>query len=435
MTAAADFVACHQFGFLGGATCWAGPGPGPPSCSTARSRPTRSGTTFPGTCSGEIVDKGLILHVIDAERVAGEVGMGRRINTVMQPCFFALSGVLPTDQALAAIRARIEVTYAKAGPVVVERNLAAVDAALAALHEVPVPITASAGAHRPARVPVTAPDFVTRVTARLLAGEGDLLPVSALPVDGTFPTDTARWEKRALAADLPVWDETICIDCGKCALVCPHAAIRMKVYDPEAMTGAPEGFKAKNFRSRDLPGQRLTIQVAPDDCTGCGVCVQVCPAKAKDEVRHKALAMVPVGDRRERERLAFDFFLDLPELDPVLLAPGSVKGSQARQPLFEFSGACAGCGETPYLKLLTQLFGDRMLVANATGCSSIYGGNLPTTPWSPGCHRPRSGLGQLPVRGQRRVRPRVAPGPGPAGGRGPPPGRRPRLRHRRGPGR
>ena len=378
----ADFVACHQFGFLGRRGVLSRARPGATFLLNSPYPPDEVWDHLPGDVQDEIVDKGLTLHVIDAERVAGEVGMGRRINTVMQPCFFALSGVLPTDQALAAIRARIEVTYAKAGPAVVERNLAAVEAALAALHEVPVPITASAGAHRPAQVPVTAPDFVTRVTARLLAGEGDLLPVSALPVDGTFPTGTARWEKRALAAELPVWDETICIDCGKCALVCPHAAIRMKVYDPEAVTGAPDGFKAKNFRSRDLPGQRLTIQVAPDDCTGCGVCVQVCPAKAKDEVRHKALAMVPVGDRRARERLAFEFFLDLPELDPVLLAPDSVKGSQVRQPLFEFSGACAGCGETPYLKLLTQLFGDRMLVANATGCSSIYGGNLPTTPWS-----------------------------------------------------
>ena len=226
-----------------------------------------------------------------------------------------------------------------------------------------------------------APDFVKRVTARMMEGNGDLLPVSALPVDGAFPTGTAKWEKRSLAAEIPIWDPSICIDCGKCAMVCPHSTIRMKVFAPEALEGAPS-FEAKDFRSRDLPGMKLTIQVAPDDCTGCGVCVEVCPAHAKEEVKHKAINMTPVDEFLERERERWDFFLELPELDRERMAPDTVKGSQVRQPLFEFSGACAGCGETQYLKLISQLFGDRLLVANATGCSSIYGGNLPTTPWT-----------------------------------------------------
>ena len=227
-----------------------------------------------------------------------------------------------------------------------------------------------------------APDFVKRVTARMLEGNGDLLPVSALPVDGAFPTGTARWEKRSLAAEIPIWDPSICIDCGKCAIVCPHSTIRTKVFGPEALEGAPDGFASKDFRSRDLPGMKLTVQVAPDDCTGCGVCVEVCPAHSKEEVKHKAINMTPVDQFLERERERWDFFLELPELDRDAIGPDTVKGSQLRQPLFEFSGACGGCGETQYLKLISQLFGDRLLVANATGCSSIYGGNLPTTPWT-----------------------------------------------------
>jgi pyruvate-ferredoxin/flavodoxin oxidoreductase len=314
--------------------------------------------------------------------VAREAGMGGRINTVMQPCFFALAGVLPREQALAAIRRSIEHAWAKRGPAVVQRNLAAVDAALAALARAPLPATDAGERPEPPRVPPDAPDFVQRVTARLLAGEGDLLPVSALPPDGVFPTGTARFEKRAIAHEIPLWEPSLCIDCGKCAMVCPHAAIRMKVYPPEALAGAPERFLSKEFRSRELPEHRLTIQVAPDDCTGCGVCVEVCPARSKQEVRKKALRMEPAHAHRASERESFDFFLRLPELDPARLAPSQVKAAQTREPLFEFSGACAGCGETPYLKLLSQLFGDRLIVANATGCSSIYGGSLPTTPWT-----------------------------------------------------
>jgi pyruvate-ferredoxin/flavodoxin oxidoreductase len=319
---------------------------------------------------------------VDADRVAGQAGLGGRINTVMQPCFFALAGVLPREAALAAMRASIETTYAKRGPAVVRRNLAALDQALEALRRVEVPREATARRRRSPLVPPGAPDFVARVTARLLAGEGDLLPVSALPVDGSFPTATARFEKRALADAIPIWDPSLCIDCGKCALVCPHAAIRMAVYPPEALAGAPPGFRSKPFRSRELPEHLLTIQVAPDDCTGCGVCVEVCPARSKSEAKHKSINMEPAAPHGDRERRSFGFFLALPAADLAALAPNTVKGSQAREPLFEFSGACAGCGETPYLKLLSQLFGDRMLVANATGCSSIYGGNLPTTPWS-----------------------------------------------------
>ena len=231
-------------------------------------------------------------------------------------------------------------------------------------------------------VPDDAPEFVARVTAVLMAGDGDLLPVSAFPVDGTFPSGTSKYEKRAIAKELPIWDADICVDCGKCAIVCPHASIRMKVFEPAAVAGAPPTFVSKDFRSKDLAGHRLTIQVAPDDCTGCGVCVDVCPAKSKTEVRHKALNMEPAVDHQESERANWDYFLSIPPLRRDLLPHDSVKGSQSLEPLFEFSGACAGCGETPYIKLATQLFGDRMIVANATGCSSIYGANLPTTPWT-----------------------------------------------------
>src|SRR5690606_29878392 len=330
----------------------------------------------------QIIDKGIDLWVIDAYRVAGDAGMGNRINTVMQPCFFQLAGVLPADEAIARIKAGVEQTYGRRGRAVVERNFAAIDSALAALHRVAVP-TAPAGDRTMAvTVPDDAPDFVKRVTSVLMAGDGDRLPVSALPVDGTFAPGTTRFEKRAIAREIPIWDPDICIDCGKCAIVCPHATIRMKVFAPEAVPDPPEEFLSKPFRSRELPGHRLTIQVAPDDCTGCGVCVDVCPAKSKTEIGHKAINMEPVLAHRDVERRRWEHFLTIPQLDRSLLAHDSVKGSQVLEPLFEFSGACAGCGETPYIRLATQLFGDRMVVANATGCSSIYGANLPTTPWT-----------------------------------------------------
>jgi pyruvate-ferredoxin/flavodoxin oxidoreductase len=378
----ADLVACHRFGLLERIDVLERAAHG---ARFLLNSPWPAGEVFgrlPREVQQQVLDKRLEMFVVDADRVAREVGMPGRVNTVMQPCFFALSGVLPSDQALAAIRRSIEKTYAKRGPAVVKRNLAAVERALAALEPVPLPARATSELRLRPPVPAGAPDFVRRVTAEILAGRGDRLPVSALPPDGSFPTGTARYEKRAIAHELPLWEPSLCIDCGKCALACPHAAIRMKVYPPEERKGAPEGFLSKPFRSRELPEHALTIQVAPDDCTGCGVCVDVCPARSKEESKRKALGMAPAEEHRERERASFDFFLALPELDPARLDPSQVKYAQTREPLFEFSGACAGCGETPYLKLLSQLFGDRLLVANATGCSSIYGGNLPTTPWT-----------------------------------------------------
>jgi len=328
-----------------------------------------------------VVSRGLQLWAIDAAAVAREAGLPGRINTVMQACFFSLSGVLPHDEAVAALEDAIRHSYGPRGESVVERNLAAVGASLAHLVEVPVGPTVTSDRHRRPPVPPDAPDFVQRVTARMLAGEGDLLPVSALPADGTFPTATAQWEKRSIAAEIPVWDPELCIDCGKCAIVCPHAAIRMKVYEPAALVGHDD-LPSKDFRSREVPGMRLTVQVAPDDCTGCGVCVQTCPAHDKSSVKRKSIAMRPFAEVAEVERGRWDSFLAVESADPAQWDPASVKTSQLRRPLFEFSGACAGCGETPYLKLLTQLFGDHTVIANATGCSSIYGGNLPTTPYA-----------------------------------------------------
>jgi pyruvate-ferredoxin/flavodoxin oxidoreductase len=378
----ATFVACHQFDFLDRLDVLAIAEPGAMFLLNSPYGPEDVWDHLPAEAQQAVVEKGLQLWVIDADEVARQAGMGRRINTVMQPCFFALSGVLPREEAIAAIKAWVDKTFSKRGHVIVERNFAAIDAALGALHPVTIPreVTASRGRRRV--VPEQAPDFVQRVTARMMAGDGDLLPVSALPVDGTFPTGTTQWEKRCIAEEIPIWDPSICIDCAKCAIVCPHAAIRMNVFEPAALAGAPEGFASKEFTSREHPGMLLAIQVAPDDCTGCGVCVDVCPVRSKSETKHKALNMEPIGPHLERERAGFEFFETIPEPDRSLLAPDTLKGSQVRRPLFEFSGACAGCGETPYLKLLTQLFGDRVVVANATGCSSIYGGNLPTTPWA-----------------------------------------------------
>ncbi len=318
--------------------------------------------------------------MIDALAVAAEVGMGSRINTVMQPCFFQLAGILPPEEAIARIKAFVEKTYSKRGEAIVARNFAAIDRSLERLGRVvPGPVAA---ATPPAAATDEVPDFVTRFTARLLAGDGDRLPVSAMPVDGTFPSGTAAYEKRAIAQTIPIWDPAICIDCGKCAMVCPHASIRMKIFPAASLEGAPAGFLHKEFRSRELPDHRLTIQVAPDDCTGCGVCVDVCPAKSKTDTSHKAIDMAPVAAHRDTERTRWDFFRSIPRLDRDLLPHDTVKGSQVLEPLFEFSGACGGCGETPYIRLVSQLFGDRMIVANATGCSSIYGANLPTTPWT-----------------------------------------------------
>ena len=380
----AGFVACHQFERLERTDVLGVAAPGATFLLNSPYGPDEVWAQLPQETRAQIVDKGLRFYVVDGYAVAKEAGLGTRINTVMQTCFFALAEILPPDDAIEAIKQAIVKSYGKRGETVLTRNFAAVDGAIAALHEVEVPSAIGEGPTMRPPVPAQAPDFVQRVTAAMIAGEGDLLPVSALPVDGTFPTDTARWEKRSIAREIPVWDPAICIDCAKCALVCPHAAIRMKVFEPDAVAGAPEGFKHKEWKDREHPGRWMTIQVAPDDCTGCGICVDVCPARSKEEVKHKSIDMCPKEEHLEQERDWFDFFMDIADPDPSTVRADTVKGSQQLPPLFEYSGACSGCGETPYLKVLTQLFGDRMVVANATGCSSIYGGNLPTTPWSVG---------------------------------------------------
>ena len=377
----ANFVACHQFSFVERYDVLRAAEPGATFLLNSIYGPEEVWDHLPRTMQKQIVEKKLKFYVIDAYKVAKQTGMGGRINTIMQTCFFAISGVLPRDEAIAAIKRSIEKTYIKRGEEVVQKNFAAVDAALEHLHEVKVPSqVTSAFDIRPA-VPAEAPEFVHKVTAEIIAGRGDELPVSALPVDGTFPTGTAQWEKRNIALEIPAWDEKVCIQCGKCVLVCPHAVIRSKVYDGELLKDAPPTFKSTAARWKEFSTLKYTLQVAPEDCTGCTLCVQVCPAKNKTETRLKAINMVPQPPIREQEAENWKFFLGLPEMDRRVLSP-SVKDAQLLQPLFEFSGACGGCGETPYVKLVSQLFGDRAVIANATGCSSIYGGNLPTTPWA-----------------------------------------------------
>ncbi len=378
----ADFVACHQFGFLEKIDVLASARRNATFLLNSPHGPDTVWDHLPEEVQRQLIDKEIRFFVVDADSIAREAGLRGRINTVLQTCFFGLSNVLPRDEAIGAVKGAIEKAYGKLGDVVLERNYAAVDEALAGMHEVKVPAVVSSTSHIRPPVPKHVPDFVERVTGVVLAGHGDRLPVSAFPVDGTFPTATAQFEKRTIAREIPIWDPEICIDCGRCALVCPHAAIRMKVYDPGAIEDAPDGFKTKAWKGRDFEGMNLTIQVAPEDCTGCAVCVDICPAKSKEMVKHKAINMEPIDDHLEVERTSFDYFLDLPEYDRTVLKIDNVKGSQLLRPLFEFSGACSGCGETPYVKLMTQLFGDRIIVANATGCSSIYGGNLPTTPYA-----------------------------------------------------
>jgi pyruvate-ferredoxin/flavodoxin oxidoreductase len=391
----ADLVACHQFGLLDRFDVLERAKTGATFLLNAPYPADAVWGHLPAAIRQEIINRKVRLFTIDAARVARDLGMPGRINTVMQPCFFALADVMETDRAVAAIKQSIESAYGRRGKLVVERNQAAVDMALGEMSEVTIPTTGVTErpvdliAGIPASALVAAGDdraFIERVTSTLIAGRGDLLPVSAFPVDGTFPTGTTQYEKRRLATEIPVWEPDICIDCGKCAIVCPHAAIRMKVYEPSTISGAPAGFLSKSFRSRELDGHHLTVQVAPDDCTGCGICVDVCPAKDKSQVKRKSINMRDAGEHAPRERERWDFFATIPELDRTSISHDTVKNSQLLQPLFEFSGACSGCGETPYLKLLTQLFGDRLVIANATGCSSIYGGNLPTTPYSKNEH-------------------------------------------------
>jgi pyruvate-ferredoxin/flavodoxin oxidoreductase len=338
---------------------------------------------LPAAVQKVILEKQLKVYAIDATGVARNSQLGNRINTIMQTCFFALSGVLPRDEAITKIKEFIRKSYGKRGEPVVRQNFAAVDAALAHLHEVVVPETATTTIEITPKVPLDAPEFVRNVTAEMIAGRGDRLPVSAFPEDGTYPVGTTRWEKRNIAQDVPVWEPDLCIECGKCVMVCPHATIRAKVCSESDLAGAPAGFKSMPAKWREFPDKLYTIQVAVEDCTGCRLCVEVCPAKDKSNVSRKALNMKPQLPLRDSERVNWDYFLTLPDLHKSgLIAFNSVKNVQLLQPLFEFSGACSGCGETPYIKLLTQLFGDRAVIANATGCSSIYGGNLPTTPYT-----------------------------------------------------
>lgn len=379
----ADFVACHHAGFLDTLDVVGVARPGATLLLNTPHAAADVWETLPREVQQQILDKGLDLWVVDAGRVAREAGLGRRVNTVLQTCFFSLAGVLDTDDAISAIKRAVTKTYAGAGALVLERNHAAVDRALGALARVEVPDAVAGDRSMAPIVPAEAPDFVQRVTAMMLAHQGDLLPVSALPVDGTFPLATSRWEKRSIATDIPIWDPEICIDCARCSLVCPHAAIRMKVVDADTLDDAPSTFRSKPWTGdHDDTDRRLIIQVAPDDCTGCGVCVSICPAKSRTEVKHKAIDMTPIDEHLEDERINFAHFLTLADPDRSTLDLTSIKGTQQARPLFEFSGACAGCGETPYLKLLSQQFGDRITIANATGCSSIYGANLPTTPWA-----------------------------------------------------
>jgi pyruvate-ferredoxin/flavodoxin oxidoreductase len=377
----ANFVACHQYVFLEKYDVLTYAGPGATFLLNSPMPADQAWDDLPREVQQQIIEKKLKFYVIDAYEVAKATGMGTRINTIMQTCFFAISGVLPRDEAIAQIKKAIKKTYGKRGEDVVKQNFAAVDQSLENLHQVKVPETVTATKTRPPIVSAKAPDFVQRVTTMMLANQGDLLPVSAFPVDGTWPTDTARWEKRNIALEIPVWDPKICIQCNKCAMVCPHAAIRAKVYEPAALAGAPATFKSMDFKGGEFKGMKYSIQVAPEDCTGCSICVMVCPAKDKANPKHKSIDMEPQRPLREAEVANYDFFLDLPEVDRSKVKL-DVKGTQFFQPLFEYSGACAACGETPYVKLLTQLFGDRLLIGNATGCSSIYGGNLPTTPYA-----------------------------------------------------
>ena len=378
----ASFVGCHQFAFLERMDVLEAADQGATFLLNAPYGPDEVWNHLPRRMQQQILDKQLRFFVIDAYKVARDAGMGGRINTVMQTCFFAVSGVLPRDEAIAAIKSAIEETYGKRGEAVVRNNFAAVDTTLANLHEVTIPASVSSTIEVLAPVPAYAPAFVRDVLGTMMAGRGDSIPTSALPPDGTFPTGTAKWEKHNIAQEIPVWDEELCIQCGKCVMVCPHATIRAKVYEPSHLGDAPATFKSAPPRWRGLEAKRYTLQIAPEDCTGCRLCVEVCPAKSKSEVRHKAIDMLPQPPLRDAEAKNWDFFLALPEFDRDSLTHTQVKDTQLLEPLFEFSGACAGCGETPYIKLLTQLFGDRLLIANATGCSSIYGGNLPTTPYS-----------------------------------------------------
>jgi pyruvate-ferredoxin/flavodoxin oxidoreductase len=378
----ASFVACHNFSFLEKMNVVEAAMPGAVFLLNSPYAAAEVWDHLPKTTQQEILQKKIEFYVIDGNKVARDAGMGTRINTIMQACFFAISGVLPRDEAIAQIKKAIQKTYGKRGEAVVQKNFAAVDHALAHLEKVELPTAVSSEFDLIPSISGQAPEFVRNVLGQIAAGHGDLLPVSALPAGGAFPTGTAQWEKRNIADFIPVWDKDLCIQCGKCVMVCPHAVIRSKVYSPELADKAPATFQWAKPKWKAMETDHYTLQVAPEDCTGCAVCVEICPVKSKSDASHKAINMAPQAPLREGERENWDFFLGLPEVDRSKISHTQVKDIQLLQPLFEFSGACAGCGETAYIKLLTQLFGDRLYIANATGCSSIYGGNLPTTPYT-----------------------------------------------------
>ncbi|MEK6626116.1 MAG: pyruvate:ferredoxin (flavodoxin) oxidoreductase, partial [Bdellovibrionota bacterium] len=375
----ANFVACHQFQFLEQFDVLEKAGQGATFLLNSPYNKDQVWNNLPRSVQETIIAKKLNFHAIDAVKVARETGMGGRVNTIMQTCFFAISGILPPDESIAKIKSAIKKTFGKKGDEIVNQNYKAVDMTVQNLFKVVVPQKATSNIVLSSSVTDHAPTFVKQVTCAIMAGKGDDLPVSKIPNDGTYPVGTTKWEKRNIAQDIPVWEADICIQCGKCAFICPHGVIRSKVYEEKDLSGAPATYKSTKTKGSDFAtGTLYTIQVAPEDCTGCELCVEICPAKSKTDSSKKAINMAAQRPIRETEKANWDFFLKIPEYDRNKIKSHTVKGSQILQPLFEFSGACAGCGETPYIKLATQLFGDRMLVANATGCSSIYGGNLPT---------------------------------------------------------
>ena len=375
-------MACHNFSFLEKMNVLEAAMPGAVFLLNSPYSAAEVWDKLPRSTQEEMLRKKIEFYVIDGYKVAREAGMGTRINTIMQTCFFAISGVLPRDEAIAQIKKSIKKTYGKRGESVVQKNFAAVDHALAHLEKVELPKAATSGFDLTGAFSSKAPKFVHDVLGKIAEGKGDLIPVSAIPAGGAYPTGTAQWEKRNIAQFIPVWDENLCIQCGKCVMVCPHAVIRAKVYSADLGDKAPATLKWAKPKWRGMEQERYTLQVAPEDCTGCAVCVEVCPVKNKSDAGKKAINMAPQAPLREPERENWEYFLSLPEVDRSKLSHNQVKDLQLLEPLFEFSGACAGCGETPYIKLLTQLFGDRLYIGNATGCSSIYGGNLPTTPYT-----------------------------------------------------
>ncbi|HEY6315967.1 MAG TPA: pyruvate:ferredoxin (flavodoxin) oxidoreductase [Streptosporangiaceae bacterium] len=378
----ASFVGCHQARMIGRHEVLERAAPGATVLLNTPYPPGEVWDSLPREAQEQILAKAITLYAIDGAKVARDAGLGGRVNTVLQTCFFAISGVMPREEAIKAIKAAIAKTYGRRGPEVVARNDAAVDVSLAALHQIENPGRVTVTRTVPPVVPAHAPEFVQAVTAQMMAGRGDELPVSALPVDGTYPAGTAAYEKRNISEEVAAWDPDLCIQCGNCSFVCPHSVIRSKFYDVSLLAGAPDGFPVMALDARGLPDARYSLQVYAEDCTGCGLCVEACPASAPGDPGHKAINLAPREPLVDSARRDIAFFETIPVNDRSRVDFGTVRGAQFLQPLFEFSGACAGCGETPYVKLVSQLFGDRLMVANATGCSSIYGGNLPTTPWT-----------------------------------------------------